>query len=198
MPVERDRQTLRFYDQNAPEYVAGGLQGPSRHLIGFVARLAEGARVLELGCGGGRDAIEMIAAGLQVTLVDASTAMAKQAEARTGLPVRVMGFDEIDARSAYDGIFANASLLHVPREAMSGILTRIHTALRPGGWHFASYKAGLAEGRDEFGRFFNYPDVDWLRATYGAAGLRVDTVQEYPGGSYRGVLQPWIGITVQR
>ena len=68
------------------------------------------------------------------------------------------------ADAAFDGVWANACLLHVPRTALPGILAKVQRALRPGGVFYASYKAGEAEGRDRFGRFFNYPDAAWLKA----------------------------------
>lgn len=140
----------------------------------------------------------MIAAGFRVDATDGSAAMAGEAEARIGQPVRIMQFDELNAQAVYDGIFANASLLHVPRSKLPGILARLYHALRPGGWHVASYKAGTAEGHDCHGRFFNYPDADWLRATYLAAGFRIEELTEYTGGGYHEEQVPWLAITVQR
>lgn len=194
----QDPATRAFYQNEAADY-AGGVAGtPSRHLAAFLARLPDGASVLELGCGSGRDAAAMIAAGFEVDATDASPAMLAQAEALVGAATRQMRFEDLQAQAAYDGIFANASLLHVPRAALPGILGRIHTALRPGGWHLASFKSGEAEGRDAHGRFFNYPDADWLRSAYAAAGFRIEELIAYRGGSYGGAVQDWLAITVQR
>lgn len=198
MPNAHDPATLEFYDREAADYVARSQQVPSRHLAGFMARLPAGGEVLELGCGAGRDALAMIAAGFRVDATDASPAMARQAKALIGQPVRVMRFDALRAEAAYDGIYANASLLHVPRAELGVVLSHLHRALRPGGWHLATYKAGLAEGRDRWGRFFNYPDEEILRAVYQAAGFRVEALTACVGGGYGGVREAWLAVTVQR
>ncbi|MGA2055212.1 MAG: class I SAM-dependent methyltransferase [Bradyrhizobium sp.] len=83
-----------------------------------------------------------------------------------------MRFDHLDVLQAYDGVWASACLLHVPKEELSGILARIHHALKPAGVFYASFKAGEGDGRDSLGRYYNYPSADWLKATYEAAGDR--------------------------
>ena len=168
--VAHDERTLAFYASEAETYVAKGWDGLNPDLTVFLNRLKPGARVLELGCGSGRDAAAMLERGFDVDPTDGSPEMARQAEKRIGRPVRVMRFDALNANADYDAVWASASLLHVPRQALVGVLARIHRALRPGGQHFASYKGGTREGRDEFGRFFNYPSADYLRAIYRSAG----------------------------
>ncbi|NNC73144.1 MAG: class I SAM-dependent methyltransferase [Sphingomonadaceae bacterium] len=160
---------MAFYEIDAPVYAAHGAQTASRHPPAFLAMLREGGKILELGCGGGRDGAAMLAAGFDVDATDGCTALARKAEARIGQPVRVMRFAELDADSAYDGVWASACLLHVPRDDLADILARIHRALKPDGVHGASYKGGTREGRDTFGRYFNYPDADWQRAAYDEA-----------------------------
>ena len=192
-----DAATLRFYAERALVYTATRPDGVSRHLEGFLERLAPGARILELGCGDGRDSEAMLARGFDVDATDGVPAMARQAEARLGRPVRVMRFDELEARAAYDGILANASLLHAPRSALTDILSRIFTALRPGGVHLASFKGGDAEGRDGLGRYFNYLSADAVEAAYrGAANWEILSINDYVGGDYEGGQRPWVVIIV--
>jgi SAM-dependent methyltransferase len=81
-----------------------------------------------------------------------------------------MRFDELDAREAYDGVWASACLLHVPRDELAGVLGRIHRALKPSGVFYASYKTGEGDGRDSLGRYYNYASLEWLEATYASAG----------------------------
>ena len=166
----------------------------------FLRALRPGARILELGCGGGHDAQAMLAAGHDVDATDGTPAIAGKAQARLGRPVRVMRFDELEAERAYDAVWANAALLHVPRAGLAGVLARVHRALRPDGLHYASYKAGGSEGRDRHGRYFNYPDRDALLAAYEAAGAwRVDFLEDYTGGGYDpGATGPWLAIMVRR
>ncbi|RYE83733.1 MAG: class I SAM-dependent methyltransferase, partial [Hyphomicrobiales bacterium] len=121
---------------------------------------------------------------LDVSPTDGSPELAAQAQKRLGRPVSVLLFEDLVAEAAFDGVWANACLLHVPRPALPGIVARVHRALRPGGVFYASYKAGEAEGRDRFGRYYNYPDADWLRTAYGNAGWNRIDIEEDLGGGY--------------
>ncbi len=197
--VASDAATLRFYANEAPVYAASGQGSVSRWLAGFLALLPPGARILELGCGGGRDAEAMIAAGFEVDATDGTPEIARKAEERLGRPVRVLRFDEIDASERYDAVWASASLLHVPRDVLPQVLGSVFDALKPGGLHFASYKGGGTEGRDRFGRYFNYLSRQQVEDAYGrSASWEVISVTEYRGGGYDGRQGPWTAITVRR
>ncbi|MEJ7777632.1 MAG: class I SAM-dependent methyltransferase [Sphingomicrobium sp.] len=194
-----DEKTLRFYAAEAPVYTAAGPDGGNRHLHGFLDRLASGARILELGCGGGRDCEAMLARGYRVDPTDGVEAMARKAEQRIGVPVRVMRFDELAAKEEYDAVWASASLLHVPRPALPSVLATVHRALKRGGLHYASYKAGGTEGRDRFGRYFNNLSLDQALDAYRAsADWAVLATEEYEGGGYEGGTGPWIALTMRR
>lgn len=194
-----DQATLDFYAEEAPRYVASGKQTSSRWLGDFMRKLPAGARVLELGCGGGTDAEAMIANGFDVHPTDGCPAMAVKAEKRLERPVRVMRFDELSDEGAYDAVWANASLLHVPRDALRDVLALVLRALRPGGLHFASYKAGGVPGRDALGRYFNFPDREVLREAYSRSGKwEIESVTEYIGGGYEGGSVPWLAIYARR
>jgi SAM-dependent methyltransferase len=194
-----DPATLDFYAAEAPVYTASGRDGIARHLPAFLERLKPGARILELGCGGGIDAAHMLAAGFDVDATDGTAEIADQAAQRLGRPVRIMRFDELQSVADYDAAVASASLLHVPRAALPEIIQRIWMALKPGGWHVASYKGGGTEGRDRFGRYFNYLHANELDALYreAAAWAAIDIVSGM-GGGYDGVQGPWHIVTVQK
>ncbi len=164
-----DETTLQFYRQNAQSY-ADWAKAPSTRLRGFLALLPSGSAILELGCGAGNHAAVMLAEGFSLRATDGSPEMAAIASQRLGHPVEAMRFDQLDAREAYDGVWASACLLHVPREELAGILKRIHRALKPSGVFYASYKMGEGDGRDSLGRYYNYPPREWLEATYASAG----------------------------
>lgn len=194
-----DARTLSFYDVQAETYVASGPGGTSRFLSSFLDRLDPGAHILELGCGGGTDASAMRASGFAVTPTDGSPSIAAKAEALLGMPVKVMRFDELAEDQAFDAVWANASLLHVWRQDLSGILNRVWRALRPGGLFFASYKGGGVEGRDSHGRYFNYLSRDQALGAYAASGRwQIADVTEYIGGGFEGASGPWIAVTAQR
>lgn len=113
--------------------------------------------------------------------------MAREAERRLGHPVRVMRFMELDEQTAFDGVWANASLLHAPRAELVPILQRIHRALRPGAILFATFKEGNREGKDSLGRHFNFPSLDWLREQFERQPWTRLDMQRRPSNGYDGV-----------
>lgn len=165
-----DDDTLQFYRRNAEAYARREITSRYQRLTRFLALLPSDAAILELGCGAGGDSAEMLARGFDVTPTDGSPELAEVASRRLGRPVGTLLFHDLDAVEAYDGIWANACLLHVPRDDLGKILALIHRALKPGGAFYASFKTGEGEGRDTLNRYYNYPTEDWLRATYAEAG----------------------------
>ena len=189
-----DPDTLKFYADNAASYVQHA-QRPTPQLAGFLALLPAGGTVLELGTGNGRDAAAMLAAGFAVTPSDASPELAAEARSRLGVPVRIMAFHELDDVSAYDGVWACACLLHAPRAELTDDLARIFRALRPGGHLVASFKAGNSEGRDTFGRYYNYLSAAELQAHMAAAADWAEvTIGENDGSGYDGQPTRWLWL----
>lgn len=199
MATSSDPDTIAFYQARAPHYVLKFGQAHSHQLDPFLDRLAPGARVLELGCGGGQDAARMAQRGFTVDATDGTPAMVAKANECWSVGARVMAFHELAADAAYDAVWAHASLLHCPRGALHDVLARIDRALVPGGWFFASYKLGEAEGRDDLGRFYNFPAADWLAAHYARiAGWRVAETRRYTAGGFDNVERDWINLVVQK
>jgi SAM-dependent methyltransferase len=147
--------TREFYSQNARAYAEATLgldMGPLHE--SFLALVPAGSRILDAGCGSGRDAREFKRRGYRVTAVDASPELARLASEIIGQPVRVLRFEEMTYDEDFDGIWACASLLHVPRTGMDDVLARLSRALRWGGVVYASFKVGEAE-QVRGGRLFN-------------------------------------------
>ncbi len=193
--MSTDPDTIAFYQARAPHYVMKFGQAHSYQLDAFLDRLPRGGRVLELGCGGGQDAARIAARGFAVEATDAAPAMVAKARERWSVAARVMAFHELDAEAAYVGVWAHASLLHAPREALPDLLARIHRALVPGGWFFASYKLGTEEGRDSLGRFYNFPTAEWLGAQYAALpGWQNAETRRYTAGGFDNVERDWIDL----
>ena len=165
-----DEQTLQFYRSNAEAYAGREITSRQARLTAFLALLPPNAAILELGCGAGGDTAEMLARGFDVHPTDGAPELAEVASRRLGRPVETLLFHELDAVEAFDAVWANACLLHVPRDELANILKLIWRALKPEGYFFASYKEGDADGRDTLNRYYNYPKPEWLRATYATAG----------------------------
>ncbi|TDK35352.1 class I SAM-dependent methyltransferase [Rhizobium deserti] len=191
-----DDPTRRFYATNAVTYTDFTLKPSALRLERFLALLPEHAEILELGCGNGRDSAFMIERGYHVSPTDGTPEMATEASRRLGIRVDVLGFEDIAYDMAFDGIWANACLLHVPRSQLGLILFKIHAALRSGGVFYASYKAGTDEGVDTLGRYYNFPSENWLRTTYESLAWASFEMRQTRGGEgYDNQPTEWLHVT---
>lgn len=156
--------TLKYYQDNAQTFFDGTVNVDMSSLYEtFTKHLAPGARVLDAGCGSGRDAKAFLEMGYQVEAFDASSAMVELAREHTGLPVQVKTFADVEWKEEFDGIWCCASLLHVPSAELPGVMRRLADALKPGGVWYVSFKYGDGE-REVDGRRFTDMDEGRLRA----------------------------------
>lgn len=112
----------------------------------FLVCMEEGDTILDLGCGSGRDSLSFYEMGYDVTPLDASEEMCKLAEIHTDLDVLQMDFREMEFDDAFDGIWACASLIHIPKKEFPEMLGRISEALKRDGVVYMSFHRGDFEG----------------------------------------------------
>lgn len=145
-----------YYETHADEYCRStvGLD-MSRVYERFLNELAAGAHIADAGCGSGRDTKAFLQRGYVVTAFDGSLQMARLASAYTGQRCSVLRFQEMQFQQEFDGIWACASLLHVPKCEMEDVLRRFVTALKPGGIMYISFIEGEGERIAEDGRLYN-------------------------------------------
>ena len=200
MSGTHDPQTLRYYSENAAPYLASRPTAESRNIRNFMNALPPGGRVLELGCGSGRDTEVFRKSGFDVVPTDGCDEIAVLAEQRLGSPVSVMRFDQLDAFDEFDGVWANASLHHVPREGLPHVLTLIHRALKRGGVHYANYKAGGKDGRDERARYYSYLSMAQMMAAYQESGAW-EVLEQFAYDSdkrYETTVGSWVGVMARK
>lgn len=193
--------TIAFYDGAAGEYAQATLSNDLSHLYPeLLDRLPAGGLVLDAGSGSGRDTLGFLQRGFRVEAFDASAALATLATRLTGVPVDVGRFEDwVPPPQRYDGIWCFASLLHVVRGDLPGVLLKLARAMRPGGWFFASFKGGNADGPDELGRHYTNMTVAGVRQLFGDGNLfRVHKVWEETGPAALGGATSWVYVLVQR
>jgi SAM-dependent methyltransferase len=142
-----DRHSRQFFDQTV-DVDMSALYRP------FLELIPDSGRILDAGCGSGRDSLYFKQQGYYVEAFDASLEMCRLASAHLGQPVQQKTFDEIEWDSDFDGVWASASLLHVNKASLSAVLERLARALKPTGVFFISVKRRDEEWNQE-GRFFN-------------------------------------------
>lgn len=149
---------MNYYDLNAEEFFSDTVDADmSTHHDEFLKNLHDNACILDAGCGSGRDAKLFKNLGYNVMAIDGSAEMCKLASKHSGVNVKHMQFQEIDFKNKFDGIWASASLLHVPTDEIEDVLKRLKDALKQNGILYASFKYGDFEGVRN-GRYFN--DLD--------------------------------------
>lgn len=146
--------TIKYYNQNAARFLeeTAGVEFTEIQ-NSFLSLLPEGARILDFGCGSGRDALEFLKRGYQVEATDGSEEMCRAAAELTGLAVRQMLFQELDEKEKYDGIWACSSILHLSKPELEDVLERMTAALKINGVIYTSFKYGTFEG-ERNGRYF--------------------------------------------
>ena len=157
-----DTTTLTYYNTHAKDFVQGTV-AVDFHITQdrFLAQLAAGASILDFGCGSGRDTKYFLEHGFAVEATDGSAELCKLASAYTGISVKQMLFDELEAVEKYDGIWACASILHLAWADLVVVMQKMVRAVKDGGVIYTSFKYGQFTG-ERNGRFFTDLDEEGL------------------------------------
>jgi SAM-dependent methyltransferase len=194
-----DKETLAVYARAASDYARGFARSKDTEqeedYAAFTNRLPVGARVLDLGCGPGHWAARLRDDGYDTDALDASEEMADHARTTYGLEVTVGPFELLEPCAQYDGIWANFSLLHVPRADFPTELARIKRALTPRGTLSIGMKLGSGEGRDSLGRFYAYYGEEELRQLLTDAGFIVLRSRKGNGKGLAGAEETFVVMT---
>lgn len=146
--------TKKYYQDNAKAFFDATVNADmTAHYERFLQYVPEHGIILDFGCGSGRDTKAFIQKGYIVEAIDGSSEMCRLASEHSGIQVRCMDFNELNENEKYDAIWACASLLHVHKEQMPTILSKMRDALVNYGVIYISFKYGSYEG-ERNGRFF--------------------------------------------
>ncbi len=146
--------TLTYYNQNATRFYTTTVSVEfTATQQRFLSYLPTPAAILDFGCGSGRDTKAFLDQGYHVEAIDGSEELCRFATQYTGIPVRHMLFQDLDAISKYDGIWACSSILHLPEGELANVMRRMSAALKPDGIIYTSFKYGTFSG-ERNGRYF--------------------------------------------
>jgi SAM-dependent methyltransferase len=192
---EISERTLHHYDINAPRFFAGTIDHDVSQNIAALLEAIEAEApytILDLGCGPGRDLKTFRDMGHRAIGLDGSEKFVEMAASFSGCEVWLQNFLDLDLPDElFDGIYANASLFHVPRSLLPKVLGELYAALKPGGVLFSSNPRGNNEegwNGPRWGSFHDYPA--WEAFVTGAG---FTPIRHYyrPAGLPRDQ-QPWL------
>lgn len=164
--------TIGYYDKDAKEYIAStqtiDFEGTQKR---FLSKLQSTSHLLDFGCGSGRDTKYFLSHGYTVDAIDGSEEMCKLASEYTGIPVKHMLFQQLDEQEKYNGIWACASILHLPLQELESVLNKMVRALKPQGIIYTSFKYGTFKGERD-GRYF----IDMTEETFAVLLKRIPSL----------------------
>jgi SAM-dependent methyltransferase len=203
-PAELERicaATLEHYDQRAVEFRAGTCDHDVSQNIAALLSHIQGDppfTVLDFGCGPGRDLQAFKRLGHIAIGLDGAPAFVAMAREATDCEVWQQDFLRLQLPPArFDGIFANASLFHIPSQELPRVLTALRHALRPQGVLFSSNPHGRNEEGWNRGRYGAYHDLEVWRSFLVQAGFRELDHYYRPAGLPR-AKQPWLASVWRR
>lgn len=161
MPIKEE--TLSYYERNAENFIKDTINADMEfNREKFIQRLPKHGRILDFGCGSGRDTKAFLDLGYEVEATDGCRELCGMAAEYTGIAIRQMDFIELDEREKYDGIWACASILHLPYEEIKAVIGKMAEALKENGIFYVSFKYGEFEG-ERNGRYFTDMTEDRVR-----------------------------------
>ena len=188
--------TIGHYSANAVSFWAGTKDHDvSQNLEAFLSAFPRenSLDILDLGCAGGRDIASFKALGHRPVGLDGSEEFCRFARHYTNCPILQQSFLTLELpEKAFDGIFANASLFHIPSQELPRVLSELHRALRPGGILFSSNPRGNGEGW-QGQRYGHYMEFETSKSYLEASGFEILHHYYRPSGNPRNE-QPWLAI----
>lgn len=188
--------TIQHYEENAKSF----WEGTKDHDVtqNYEALLkalppTKGLAILDFGCGPGRDLLNFKKMGHFPVGLDACQEFCQMARAYSGCEVFHQNFLELDLpAAAFDGIFANASLFHIPSQELVRVLKELRASLKPRGALFSSNPRGAVEGWSG-DRYANYMELEVYETYLNQAGFKVLHSYYRPAGLPRNE-QPWLAV----
>lgn len=143
----KDNSTIDYYNRNAENFIQGTINVDfTKVQEKFLKYMPNGSRILDFGCGSGRDSKYFLSKGFAVDAVDGSEELCNLASKIAGISVRRMLFSELDAVASYDGIWACSSILHLPKDELKDVFFKMIRAVKNEGYIYVSFKYGNFEG----------------------------------------------------
>ena len=191
--------TIEYYNNEADRFFESTVSVDfSKIQEQFLKYVKPGGRILDLGCGSGRDSRAFLERGYEVVAVDGSRELAKIAGAYIGQKVIVADFREFEPEGTFDGIWACASLLHLLREEIAAVMRRMAAHLAEGGCFYASFKYGEFQGERNGRHFTDMTEESFKVLLREAPGLIIEEL--FTSGDVRAnrESEKWLNVLMRK
>ena len=190
--------TIEYYNKHADEYFSNtsNIDLLSLYEI-FLKYIPAGGRIMDLGCGSGRDVKWFIEHGYDAYGLDASEKLVKVARDQLCIPIEIGNIEDWIADEPFDGIWCCASLIHLKEEKLRLFISNLKNNLKRGGVLFMSVKSGIETGTDETGRYFSdYSEKSIKRIVHCEEGLTLKQMWYTEDKLKRNTFR-WLNVIIQ-
>ena len=197
--MKKTNDTLNYYNSKAKDFFADTADVAFTEVQGiFLDYIPAGGRILDFGCGSGRDTKYFLEKGYRVDAIDGSEELCRLASEFTGIKVKKQFFQELSEMDKYDGVWACSSILHLPVDELSDVLRKMAVALKPHGIIYTSFKYGTFSG-ERNGRYFtDMTETAFADLLDGIDGLEIEeqwvTSDVRPGRDE----EKWLNLILRR
>lgn len=153
--MQMKKNSIQYYNNNSADFENSTLNANMTDFQDrFLSLLSSGSKIMDFGCGAGRDTKYFVDKGFDVYAVDGSSEMCRLTEMNSGIKPELVTFQDYKSKpNTFDGIWACASLLHLSEEELPTVFTKLYESLKKNGILYCSFKYGDTE-RHHNERFF--------------------------------------------
>lgn len=165
--------TLDYYNNNARSYFDSTINANMQDGYELFLKYLKGNKILDFGCGSGRDVKYFKSLGYDVDGIDGSQELCDLATNYTNVNIKCMDFNDFNEVDKYDGIWCSGTLLHVEKDNLKNILLKLKKSLTKNGIILVAMKEGNNEEIDSLGRYYNYITKDEFKLLVESIDLEI-------------------------
>ncbi len=173
-----NQSTFDFYSKNAQSYADSTFSLNVHNIIHDFIKELNGIKILDVGCGSGRDSLVFKNLGFDVQAIEPVLELQQIAQKNSGIEVLQQSVNQIQFKQEFDGIWCMASLLHLTKDEFKQAIPKLLDALKDDGILMIALKNGIGESYDNKGRFFSYYEKNELIEIFKEFGFQKISIQE--------------------
>lgn len=194
------KDIINFYNREAERYKEerNEIKGFDEIYKPFIKYIKHNGKILDFGCGSGRDSLYFKNNGYKVIALDGSKAMCDITRQLCNIEVKEMFFEDFKEENTYDGIWACASLLHLPKDILINVLKNLALSLKENGYIYASFKYGDYEGIRNRRYFIDFTEESFKDIIKKIPDLEIIETYQTNGVLKSQIRKHWLNIVLKK